>query len=306
MPDYVPCEQLIFDGIGSVPSDRYGVEDSFGRLLGLESAGPLAIMTKDQLHPPFVDDATIWADGSRWHEGAQAHVTRAAEHCDIAKGDCLLDIGAGLGGPARQIATHYGATVIAVNKVGSQASTASGISDPQGKTEGGSVRYVIADADRAFPFASASVDVAWSMNMLYHLTNHSTLIAEAARVVKPGGRIMIDDWMYTPRSNASTVQSMKFHFGSCNLTSIEAILETLFKNHFSVSWLIDLGYIARSHMTNLFSAVMTGYFRPKMSQLDPSWGTKLADDFHAAIEETVKLYNEETLTYVQLVAVRQG
>jgi SAM-dependent methyltransferase len=52
------------------------------------------------------------------------------------------------------------------------------------------VEGVVADAMR-LPFADASFDAAIAMHMLYHATDPEAAVAELARVLKPGGRLVV-------------------------------------------------------------------------------------------------------------------
>lgn len=62
----------------------------------------------DQLHPPMVYDEEIWRKSRNWRVGAQQCTRRLAEKVGINSLDRVLDIGCGIGGPARMLAREYG------------------------------------------------------------------------------------------------------------------------------------------------------------------------------------------------------
>lgn len=80
-------------------------------------------MTGDCLHPPMVDDEDMWRDG-RWQDGAREHVRQAARLVNVKKGDRVLDVGCGVGGPARLLADEYGAYVFGTSISKTQVATA--------------------------------------------------------------------------------------------------------------------------------------------------------------------------------------
>jgi ubiquinone/menaquinone biosynthesis C-methylase UbiE len=57
----------------------------------------------------------------------------------------------------------------------------------------GAARLAIADA-AALPFADNSFDAVVSSSSLHHWQDPSRALAECARVVRPGGRLVITDW----------------------------------------------------------------------------------------------------------------
>ena len=290
--------QLQFGGIGSVPEDRYAF-DPLGRELGFESAGPLAVMTRDQLHPPFVDDEEVWKSGQRWYEGAIRHTRRAAELCRLTVGARVVDIGSGLGGPARTLVDDFGVEVVAVNLVESQLVTMIDINQREQAWQA-HIFPVLADANERLPISRA--DCVWSMNMLYHLFDHDAFISNARQVLSPGSILMVDDWMFTDRSDSDARNVMAHHFGSNNLVTLRGLLG-LFETHdFQVIDVIDCGAIARTHMTAHFRSTFDRDFRPALVELDATFGVTTADDFGAAIDATIELYSDERLTYLQIAA----
>jgi cyclopropane fatty-acyl-phospholipid synthase-like methyltransferase len=294
-----PRTQLRIPDTGSVADDRYG-SDPFGRRLSLESAGPLALLTGDQLHPPLVDSEEIWTDGSRWHEGARRHVRQAAELCALEQGLRVLDVGAGLGGPARLLVDEYGVEVVALNVVQTQHENLVRLNEAK-DTWKRRIRPVLADASERLPVDE--VDVVWSMNMLYHLDDHRSFLAEARRVLPPGGRIMVDDWMLTDRAGDEAGKTMERHFAAVNVAVVRELVRGLAGSGFAIADVLDCGVVARTHLARHFRETFDRDLRPLFAEEDPQWGEQLASEFVEGIEETIELYRREELTYLQIAAV---
>lgn len=293
--------QLGLPGIGSIAEDRYGHKDRIGLDLGLPGAGPLAVMTKDQLHPMMVFDQAMWSSGSKWLEGARQHVRQAAELCEIKCGELVLDVGSGLGGPSRMLADEFGADVYELNLVMQHLTGSRGGWVTSGI--GGRGVHVQADAMR-LPFRQDSVDVVWSMNMAYHLSDKGAFLGEACRVLKHGGRLMLDDWIFTDQANNATVETMEKHFGSGDLFSLTQLIPDLYHLKLHVRRYVDLGGVGRTLMDRYVREVVERDFLHKMEAIDPTWGKTTGLDFVDSIESTVELYRNEQMTYIQLVAVK--
>jgi tocopherol O-methyltransferase len=70
---------------------------------------------------------------------------------------------------------------------------------------GGKVRYLHLDAEAiASTFPAASFSHIWVSECLSHLPHKAEFFAAAARLLQPGGRLVIADWFASPGSPSST------------------------------------------------------------------------------------------------------
>ncbi len=104
--------------------------------------------------------------------------------------DHVIDIGSGLGGPARYLAQTYGCRVSGIDLTAEFVATATDLTrrvEPTGRVD-----FQTASA-LALPFPDASFDLAWSQNVAMNIADRSRWYAEIARILKPGGRLAIQD-----------------------------------------------------------------------------------------------------------------
>jgi SAM-dependent methyltransferase len=113
------------------------------------------------LHRLAPEDLHEWDQD---HYGGLAAVEALARKAGIGAGSLVLDVCAGLGGPARFVR----------------------------------VRLVNGDA-QAMPFRSRSFTAGMSQEGLLHVPDKAAALAECARVLVRGGRIAFTDWVATPR-----------------------------------------------------------------------------------------------------------
>jgi MPBQ/MSBQ methyltransferase len=119
----------------------------------------------------------------------------AALLAPLAK-DHVVDIGSGLGGPSRYLATTYGCRVSGVDLTPEFVATAAALTARVGPTRGVDL------ADRVdfrvgsaldLPFPDASFDGGWSQNVAMNIADRPRYYAEMHRVLRPGGRLAIQD-----------------------------------------------------------------------------------------------------------------
>ena len=102
-------------------------------------------------------------------------------------GQHLIDIGCGVGGPARYLAATTGARVSGIDltpefiAVADELATMTGLSDKAG--------FQVGDALN-LPFDAAAFDAGYTQNVSMSVPDKARFFAEAARVLKPGARFV--------------------------------------------------------------------------------------------------------------------
>lgn len=107
----------------------------------------------------------------------------------------VLDIGSGLGGPARYLAAHRGLRVAGIDLTPEYVAIARELARRCGLE--GRVRFLEADATK-MPFASSSFAAAYTQHAAMNIENKQALYAETARVLQPGAAFVIYDILQGP------------------------------------------------------------------------------------------------------------
>lgn len=98
-------------------------------------------------------------------------------------GGHLLDIGSGIGGPARFLSRVTGCRVTGIDLTAEFVETAKWLTEEQG--QGGDVSFVQGSALES-PFEDASFDGAWMQHVNMNIADKAGLFREVARVLKAG------------------------------------------------------------------------------------------------------------------------
>jgi sarcosine/dimethylglycine N-methyltransferase len=139
----------------------------------------------DQIHPGF-----LRGDDDDLREAALRATARLAELAHVSAGTRVLETACGVGGSARFLAAERGAQIVATNIARSQLAIAEEWT--RNSVGAGRIRFEFADY-HALPYADASFDVYWCQDSLLFSTDRHRALAEAARVVRPGGTVAISD-----------------------------------------------------------------------------------------------------------------
>lgn len=125
------------------------------------------------------------------HVGGARATSDLVAGLDLAPGMQVLDIGCGIGGPARQIVQRYGVEVTGIDLTADLVAAAEELSR---RTGVGGVRFLEANA-LALPFEEARFDRALLIHVGMNIADKATLFAEAARVLRPGGLFAVYEEM---------------------------------------------------------------------------------------------------------------
>jgi sarcosine/dimethylglycine N-methyltransferase len=130
------------------------------------------------------------------HFGGLEAVDILAEKTGIGATSYVLDVCSGLGGPARYLASRLGCRVMGLDLTRSRHESALRLTELVGLAHLVEFRHGSA---LAMPFAPVTFEVVIGQEAFAHVPDKPRLIAECARVVKPGGRIAFTDIMQGER-----------------------------------------------------------------------------------------------------------
>ncbi|MCG6954145.1 MAG: class I SAM-dependent methyltransferase [Betaproteobacteria bacterium] len=148
-----------------------------------------ASLVEDGIDP---DHPTIeaLAHYDHFHGRGLEATTEIADRLEVAPADHLLDIGSGLGGPARFFARRFGCRVTGIDLTEAFCEVARRLTRTLALDD--RVDFVHGNA-LDMPFAAARYDGAYSMNVSMNIKDKDRLYREVARVLKPGAWLVFSE-----------------------------------------------------------------------------------------------------------------
>jgi sarcosine/dimethylglycine N-methyltransferase len=149
-------------------------------LTALTAAGKdIEHLTPDDLAP--VDE---------FHSGGRNATVRLAQLAQINGSERVLDVGCGIGGPSRYLASKFGCQVTGLDLTAEFIALAAMLAQRTRLAD--KVTYRQGDA-LDLPFADASFDLVWSQNAAMNIADRDRLYAEMRRVLAPAGRLALQE-----------------------------------------------------------------------------------------------------------------
>ena len=145
---------------------------------------------KDDGADPARPTAEALAPYDHFHGRGLEATEEMANSLTVTAGDHLLDIGSGIGGPARYLAKRFGCRVTGIDLTAEFCEVARKLSALLGMQK--QVRFEEGDALR-MPFPEAAFSGAYSMNVSMNIADKTALYREIRRVLKPGGWLLLSE-----------------------------------------------------------------------------------------------------------------
>ncbi|MCC6178215.1 MAG: methyltransferase domain-containing protein [Chloroflexi bacterium] len=179
-----------------MPADSSSNRDAIGRHYGpgglhVRVQAALTALGKEEGHLTTDDLAPL----DQFHVGGMAATLALAERAGIRPGARVLDVGGGLGGPARALAETFGCHVTVLDLTPEFCEVGAWLTERAWLTE--QVRFQVGDAT-AMPFPDASFDATWTQHSSMNIPDKATLYGEIARVLRRGGRLALHEVMAGP------------------------------------------------------------------------------------------------------------
>jgi len=122
----------------------------------------------------------------QFHGGGKEATRTLARQAEVAAGMRVLDVGGGLGGPARMLAAECGARVTVLDLTADYLRAGALLTARMGLVE--QVRFCHGNA-LALPFPDGSFDLVWTQNSGMHIADKARLYRDFFRVLRPAGRL---------------------------------------------------------------------------------------------------------------------
>lgn len=161
--------------------DHYGVDGILESILkALEAMGK----DIEQLAPPDL------APVDEFHIRGREATVELASRAKLVPGSRVLDVGCGLGGSVRYLATEHNCQATGIDLTAEYIDVATALAERVGLSHVVEFRQASA---LALPFDAASFDVVWTEHAQMNISDKSGFYGEIARVLKSGGRLVFHD-----------------------------------------------------------------------------------------------------------------
>jgi len=134
--------------------------------------------------------------GEGFHQSLARHEHYLALQMGLKPGMRVLDVGCGVGGPAREIARFAGVKIVGVNNNDFQIGRARLYTEQAGLS--GQVEFVKGDfMTLSEMFGSESFDAVYAIEATVHAPSFEGVYGEIYKILKPGGVFGVYEWVMT-------------------------------------------------------------------------------------------------------------
>ncbi|PFH55354.1 hypothetical protein XA68_18510 [Ophiocordyceps unilateralis] len=213
----------------SVPENSTPLSRQYEMQLGQPHEEMEALKGKIKKHYDIASDSYLDIWGEHIHHGywpteeSEANDSKETAELNLInlllsiskldKNVAVLDVGCGVGGSSRHLASQLGCNVTGITISSRQVELAYSLSKAEAEKSGGGaaepaadgfvrlgsgqVRFLEMDAETMadhFGGDSGTFDVVWIVEALSHFPNKALFFENAHRVLRPGGKLVLADW----------------------------------------------------------------------------------------------------------------
>lgn len=193
---------------------------------------------------------------------------------NIQKTDLVVDAGCGVGGTSIYLAQNYGCRVIGINisehqlKIAKQKVDATQLSSL--------IQLQYGNCSEHLPLPDHSVDVIVNIESACQYSNRQKFMAECARILKPGGRMAVQDWVATDNISAEDYQKsigpMCEPWRIASMETPSSYRQLLEKNGLRVVEMVDLNRGVKPNMDFMRNAAQAvKQSKPVLSPDEALW-----------------------------------
>ncbi|GKT65109.1 gamma-tocopherol methyltransferase [Colletotrichum tofieldiae] len=210
----------------AVDNSNTELSQQYDTPLGLAHSTMQALKDRIKLHYDLASDYYLslwgehihhgyWEDGSETKEQAQVKLIQLLlKISNVGENSKVLDVGCGIGGTSRYLASTLGCSVTGITistkqvEIANRLTKAEALKDsekPDVEADGdgffhlgrGKVRFIELDAEKMGEFFApegGSFDAVWISEALSHFPNKSLFFENTFKVLKAGGKLALADW----------------------------------------------------------------------------------------------------------------
>jgi len=216
-----------------------------------------------------------WLNASTFAEAGERLNTAMIDRLRAGATDTVVDVGCGVGGPACDIAAATGATVVGISNSAKGIENATAYAAERGLAN--RVRFELGDA-LELPLKDASVDAVFSCEAVHNVVDKAPLARELARVLKPGGRMVVGDLFLLRPLSQLQVAADKLKGFSFHLFEADEWVSLLQQNGVRVTDSVNIGHhVGPKSFEHCTSVCLQQATRAPQGSLDHIILTRTAD-----------------------------
>jgi len=231
-----------------------------------------------------------------FHVRGRRATLELARAAGIGPGMHVLDVGSGIGGPSRCLASEFGCRVSGIDLSGEYCRVAAMLAELVGLTP--LVDYQQGNALQ-LPYIAAAFDVVWTQHTAMNIQNKEALYREMGRVLRPGGILAIYDILAGPVGPVHFPVPWAQDPATSFLATAAELRLLLAMAGFSITVWEDATEAALQWFRNLTDAAGEAVKRPL------GLHTLMGDNFPAMVRNQRRNLEEQRIVLCQVTAVKQ-